>query len=366
MAPCALHENREQTMDQPPQPWEIQFLQFFFTTYMKRFQVFPLHFSFQKAGFTFAGQTHNDNTYTREGLSQHLEELLRRCGVPQDISVGGDFVIGHDYRAIASSNPELSHDVALSIFDTANHGFDSLFLASHVRTLLLSLLDRQLRIERDIQPRLFEEFNAMMQGPITRDLLENTNPLRTVSRGAVGIHGQFHTETGHFNFLCAGLPLFYYSRSAQTFFFLDPDKGPPLGYFSDQAAQRKPYVPHTLKLAPGDYLILATDGCFETEWSEAACRLGPRPREGVRHFRYKANRSFEVMYSFFPQIAVLTRQRMPLLEDDGVTMFCGLIQDLLDQGLHAQQVIDAAMERIDNSPFLRTDDRSLIVVHHPL
>ncbi|MCB1052546.1 MAG: SpoIIE family protein phosphatase [Acidobacteria bacterium] len=343
--------------------WELGFLEYFLTTYLKRFEVFPLNFNLEKAGYEFAGKTHNDNRFSRAGSEFDLEPLLRRLGVSQQISIGGDFVIGYDYETLLNIGDELRHDVAISIFDTANHGFDSLFLASHIRTLLLSTMDHQLRRDRDIQPSLFEEFNAMMQGPITRDLLENTNPLRTVSRGAVGIHGQFHTQTSHFNFLCAGLPLFYYAHAIDTFFFLDPDKGPPLGYFPGDAALRKPYVPHTLRLLKGDYLFLATDGCFETELPEDHPALAVGPKNPLRHFRYKNNRSFEVMYSFFPQIAQLTYQRMPVFEDEGIVAFCAMLQPLVEQRLGAAEMVDQALALVHQSQIFRADDCSLVVIH---
>ena len=179
---------------------QVAFLRSFVRDYLNRYKLLPLAFAFDKYRFELAGRALNNNRFRFEGHEYDVTPWLSDLGVDSSVRIGGDFVIGHDYALLSDCGDRVKQDVGISIFDTANHGYDSLFLSSHIRSYLLNMIDHHLRRSRDIESSLFEELNDMMRGPITQELLMNTVPLRQRSRGAAGIHGQLHSDTGDFKF----------------------------------------------------------------------------------------------------------------------------------------------------------------------
>lgn len=336
-------------------------VQTFFRDYLNRYKVLPLVFEIAKQGFRLAGKTKNNNLFTIDGEDHDVTLWLRELGIDPSVSLGGDFVVGHDYAHLREYADLVRSDVGVSIFDTANHGYDSLFLASHIRSYLLNMVDHHLRRARDVQVSFFEELNDMMRGPITRDLLVNTLPLRQRSHGAVGIYGQLHTDTGDFNFFCAGLPLFYYSAANAQFYYLEPDKGQPLGYFANKEPFRKRYVPHNVQLQPGDTLILATDGCFESETDDECVEPVAMTYRPLRHFKFQSNSSLDVMSSF-NEIHLDLSDELATVSDPAVRSFCGVLEPYLRSGADLRRTVEEVLNEIDADPFFTRDDRSLILI----
>jgi len=344
---------------------EREFLTRFVGDYLSRFKSYPLSFHIEKNGYGLAGKTINTNLFKGRSGNLDLTDLLRRFGVGGDVSIGGDFVMGHDYQYLRRFGDLLINDVGVSIFDTANHGYDSLFLAGHVRSLLLNVIDHHLRNNWDVQPSLFEELNDMMRGPITTNLIKNTNPLRQRPLGAVGIHGQLHTLSGDFNFLCGGLPLFYYHAERDTFFYLEPDKGPPLGYFAQDDQIRKPYVPHSIRIRPGDYLFLASDGCFESDIADGFTKT--TPRQPVRHFRFKDSSSLSSLNAFKPgKLSSGEVEAVDRCDDPVMVTFCGLLQPFVDERRPPRDLVAEILPGIVADPYFHEDDASIIAICAPL
>jgi hypothetical protein len=348
-------------MERPLSSFEQEFLSLFLKDYLNRFEAYKMVFDFSKADFSFAGRTQNKNTVTLDGVEHDLTPILRNLNVPDHISIGGDFVVGYDHACIPDTN--MTHDeVALSIFDTANHGYEAFFLAGHIRAILLSVIDMHLRDHKFIDNNLFEQLNELLKGPVTQDLVQNTNPVRaTRTKGAVGIHGQFHVDQAQFNFVSTGMPLFYYSASRQSFFFLEPFSGPPLGYFSNRELVGRPYVPHSLRLYPGDYLILASDGCFESKVEDTLVPFG-RPQKPIRQFAYAENKDMDIMRCFNahdPRIL----QGEPI-EDPAIVNFCYMLEPYLRSNTEPKDVINPVIDALGKIPEFSFDDRSMIIVRN--
>ena len=340
---------------------EWMILSQFLRDYLNRFMVYRMDFAFNKGAFSFAGQTRNLNTIQYQGKSYNLGPLLRRMMIPSTISIGGDFVVGCDFEILAPGEKSLHEQASLSIFDAANHGYEAFFLADHIRGILLNVLDAHIRGNRKIENSLFVEVNELMKGPVTQALVNGTNPARSSrTKGAVGLHGQFHVDTADFNFVCTGMPLFYYCSHQDQFYYLEPYSGPPLGYFTPQSAFYKPYVPHSLRLAPGDYLFLATDGCFDVPWDEGRPPFG-LPNRPVRHFKYPPNASMDVMRGFEPSIA--TKKNLPEMADPSLSSFCFLLQSQLARKTSPHAMVEATLDALEASPLFDHDDKSLIAIH---
>ncbi len=337
-----------------------RFLRRFLRDYLNRYVLLPLAFSIDKGRFQVAGRAQNNNCFFDRGTEYDLTRLLAELEVPSSITVGGDFVIGHDYGQLRDYG-EVELDIGITIFDTANHGYDSLFLSSHIRSYVLNMVDSHLRRFGNVESSLFEELNDMMRGPITHDLLVNTLPLRQRSHGAAGIHGQLHTDSNDFNFFCAGLPLFYYQSARNQFFYLEPDKGPPLGYFANKEPLRKRYVPHNVQIQPGDYLIMATDGCFESELADEELDPIAVPSNPVKHYQFQSNSSLRVMSSF-NEIHLELSDDYPPFNDAAVTSFCAILEPYLKRGASPERTVDEALFEIEHDRFFPRDDRSLILV----
>lgn len=351
---------RTTTMERPLSSFEKEFLSLFLKDYLNRFEAYKMFFDMTKAGFSFAGRSRNKNTVMVNGTERDLTPLLQSLGVPDHISIGGDFVVGYDHAHIENTG-QMSDEVALSIFDTANHGYEAFFLAGHIRAILLNVIDMHLRDKNFIDNNLFEQLNELLKGPVTQELVHNTNPVRaTRTKGAVGIHGQFHVDRGDFNFVCTGLPLFYFSSRTRSFFYLEPFSGPPLGYFSNRELVGRPYVPHTLRLYPGDYLILATDGCFESQGDDDQMLPLGQPQQPVRHFTYEENLDMEIMRCFNamnPRIYTA-----PVMTDPAIVNFCYMLEPHLRRGVAPSDMIDDVLAALGKLPAFSADDRSLIIV----
>lgn len=353
--------HRSTLLERPLSAFEYEFLAHFLKDYLNRFEAYKMFFDFEKSGFSFAGRSRNKNTVMLDGKEHDLTPMLQKMGVPDHISIGGDFVVGYDHAAITDVDT-IGDEVALSIFDTANHGYEAFFLAGHIRAILLNVIDMHLRDKNFIDNNLFEQLNELLKGPVTQELVQNTNPVRaTRTKGAVGIHGQFHVDKGDFNFVCTGLPLFYYAAKQQTFFQLEPFSGPPLGYFSNRELVGRPYVPHTLRLYPGDYLILATDGCFETQGDDALLPLG-KPANPILRYGYKENLDYEIMHCFNAQNPRIYQGQH--IDDEAVQTFCYLLEPHLRRGSKPSEMIDDVLAALGRLPAFSADDRSLIIVHN--
>ena len=347
--------------ENPVLDMELEILRHFLIDYLNRFEAYQLFFEINKPDYDIAGQTRNTNTMSLDGKKIDLEPLLKRLGVPPHTSMGGDFIIGYDFEDMENTGQTYQDQIGLSIFDTANHGYEAFFLAGHIRALILNILDQQIRQNREIDNYLFVEINELLKGPIAQTIVEKTNPVRSsLTKGAVGIHGQIHRKNYLFNFVCTGLPLFYYSSSQDTFLFLEPCSGPPLGYFNQSDAFFKPYVPHSVKLHPGDYLLLATDGCFDSVCVEdAALPLGI-PKNPIRHFAYPRNDSMSAMNTF--DIAGTELANLVEIDDPAVQSFCYVLEPFLKAGKDAQTTVSGCLEILSNNSCFNEDDQSLIVV----
>lgn len=347
--------------EKPVQTMELEILRHFLIDYLNRFEAYQLFFEIQKPEFDIAGQTRNNNTMNLDGEQIQLRPLLNRLGVPPHKSIGGDFIIGYDFENIENASDAYNCQIGLSIFDTANHGYEAFFLAGHIRAIVLNILDQQIRQNREIDNHIFGEINELLKGPIAQTIVEKTNPARaSMTKGAVGIHGQIHREKMRFNFVCTGLPLFYYSSAMDTFLFLEPCSGPPLGYFNERDGFFRPYVPHSVKLHPGDYLMLATDGCFDSVCVEDASLPLGLPKNAIRHFSYPRNDSMEVMNTF--DLAETDIRQLPLVDDAAVQSFCYVLEPFLKAGKGAQATVNGVLDILNNNSCFNDDDQSLIVV----
>ncbi|MBO1322420.1 SpoIIE family protein phosphatase [Acanthopleuribacter pedis] len=347
-------------MESQLKPMETVILTQFLRDYLNRFNAYKMNFGFRKGAFEFAGQARNTNTAKLDGVEYDLEPMLQACEAPGHVSIGGDFVVGFDYEPLTETGA-ITQEVGLSIFDTANHGYDAFFLSGHIRGLLLNILDAHIRDRRRIENHIFTELNNLLKGPLTQALVKSTNPSRaTRTRGAVGLHGQFHVDTGDFNFVCTGLPVFYYSSVQNRFIYLEPNSGPPLGYFSENDAFYKPYVPHNVKLHPGDYLILATDGCFESECYEDLCPALGAPPEPIGFFRYPENFNMENTSAF--SLYDMAPDEIGVQNDPDIQSFCHFLQPYVASGVGASLIVQNALEAIKETPYFNFDDKSLIVV----
>lgn len=343
---------------------ELEILGQFLKDYLQRFEVYKMEFAFDKGSYVFAGKTRNTNSIPWMGESVDLTPLLEKLEIPEYISIGGDFVIGYDYAAIDGAPELLKNQVGLSIFDTANHGYEAFFLAGHLRTILLNILDLHVRSFSQVDNDLFVQINEHLKGPVTQELVHNTNPVRAHrTKGAVGLHGQFHCENGDFNFVCTGFPVFYYSSHQETFYFLEPYSGPPLGYFSNREAFYKPYVPHTLRLHPGDYLILASDGCYETELWEEGQAKARRTKNPVRRYRYAANEDLDFMHRFD---AVREGNRgHEFIDDPAIQTFCSFLEVHMNADKDPETIVGDCLTQLRGIKDYNFDDKSLIVAHAP-
>lgn len=349
-----------QQMETQLKPMETVFLSQFLRDYLNRFNAYKMNFGFRKGAFEFAGQTRNTNTAVLGGVEYDLEPMLAACDIPNHVSIGGDFVVGFDYEPLTETG-SITQEVGLSIFDTANHGYDAFFLSGHIRGLLLNILDAHIRDRRRIENHIFTELNELLKGPLTQELVRSTNPSRaTRTRGAVGLHGQFHVDTGDFNFVCTGLPVFYYSAAQNRFIYLEPNSGPPLGYFSESDAFYKPYVPHHVSLHPGDYLILATDGCFESECYEDFCPALGAPNEPIGFFRYPENTDMQNISEF--DLYQMDPADLLVQNDPDVQSFCHFLQPYLAAGMGPSLIVGHVLDAIKETPYFHFDDKSLIVV----
>ena len=342
---------------------ESVFLSQFLMDYLNRFEVYKMRFAFERDGYAFAGQTQNTNTIRVGREEVDLKPLLDKMGIPDYISLGGDFVVGYDYQALDEDHNVELNEVGLSLMDTSNHGYDAFFLAGHLRGLLLNVVDAHLRKYGQIQNTLFEELNDLMKGPVTQDLVGNTNPVRARrTKGAVGLYGQFDPVRGSFRFVDAGLPLLYYSSASDRFFYLQPRSAPPLGYFASHEAHGMPYFVQGVDLQPGDYLIMATDGCHETEEAEPFEDLPPVRKE-ILTFNYST-----CSHDRIPHFNVneFDEAGAEPFQDPGLETFCALLQPYVYHGADAEHVVTGVLEYLKEAPYFSFDDRSLIVVKaHP-
>ncbi|QTD52478.1 SpoIIE family protein phosphatase [Sulfidibacter corallicola] len=341
-------------------PMEKVFLTQFLRDYLNRFNAYKMSFGFRKGAFEFAGQSRNTNTAHLGDSEYDLEPLLEACKIPDHVSIGGDFVVGFDYEPLTETSSP-TREVGLSIFDTANHGYEAFFLAGHIRGLLLNILDAHIRDRRKIENHIFTELNELLKGPVTQELVRSTNPSRaTRTRGAVGLHGQFHVDTGAFNFVCTGLPVFYYSSQRNRFYYLEPNSGPPLGYFSHTDEFYKPYVPHNVRLHAGDYLILATDGCFESECLEDFCPALGSPDHPIGYYRYEDNADMNSITQF--DLYQADENLISEQSDPDIHSFCHFLQPYVKAGIGAHLIVEHVLNAIKEMPYFHFDDKSLIIV----
>lgn len=349
------------TMETPFMSTEVEILRQFFLDYLNRFEVYKLHFKIDKPRFQISGQTRNTNTIVLDGKTVSMKPLFEQLGIPNHISVGGDFIIGYDFESMEQADDAFKGQLGLSIFDIANHGYEAFLLAGHIRAIILNILDQHIRDFRQIDNNLFGELNELLRGPVSQALVERTNPVRnSLTKGAVGIHGQLHRSAYRFNFVCTGLPVFYYDAAVEQFFYLEPTSGPPLGYFNKADSLFKPYVPHSIKLHPGDYLVLATDGCFDSECTDdEAFPLGI-PRKPIRHYTYPINDSLDVMHCFDARL--MAQEPLPYQEDPAVQSFCFLLEQHMKHGADADVIVHKTLEALHTNPIFYGDDQSLIVV----
>ena len=351
----------EKPLESPAQIMELQILRQFFLDYLNRFEAFQLFFDISKSDYDIAGQTRNTNTMILDHQKVDLSPLLEDLNVAEHTSIGGDFVIGYDFEKMNGSGHAFNDQIGLSIFDTANHGYEAFFLAGHIRATILNIIDQQIRDNREIDNYLFVDINELLKGPIAQKFVEKTNPVRaTLTKGAVGIHGQLHRQKRLFNFVCTGLPLFYYSKKEECFFFLEPFSGPPLGYFDKSDLFFKPYVPHSIRLHPGDFMILASDGCFDSICIDDLTLPIGKTQKPIAHFRYPQNESMEVMHQFDPQ--KVNPNLLNEFADPAVQSFCHILEPLLRMGLGAKDIVSSALETLSTNPCFNGDDQSLIVV----
>jgi len=348
-------------LENTPMSNEVEILRQFFLDYLNRFEVYQLHFEIDKPNFQISGQTRNTNTITLNGKNVSMKPLFDQLGIPDHISVGGDFIIGYDFENMEQADDAFRDQLGLSIFDIANHGYEAFFLAGHIRAIILNILDQHIRDFRQIDNNLFVELNELLRGPVTQALVERTNPVRnSLTKGAVGIHGQLHRNAYRFNFVCTGLPIFYYSSAQKQFFYLEPTSGPPLGYFNKTDSLFKPYVPHSIKLHKGDYLILATDGCFDSECTDDEAFLMGITENPIRHYTYPTNTSLEVMHSF--DSLLVASEDLPVQDDPAVQSFCYLLEQRLKKGDDVTTIVRGTLDKLQTNPIFYGDDQSLIVV----
>lgn len=351
----------EEELNDMANQMELEILRQFLLDYLNRFEAYQLFFQIEKPNYDIAGQTRNTNTITVNKKSIDLTPLLERLGVPVHTSIGGDFIIGYDFENMDRASRVFSDQIGLSIFDTANHGYEAFFLAGHIRATILNILDQQIRDNREIDNHLFGEINELLKGPIAQAIVEKTNPARaSLTKGAVGIHGQLHRQAHAFNFVCTGLPIFYYSSEQKNFFYLEPFSGPPLGYFDKFDSFFKPYVPHSIKLHAGDYMILATDGCFDSMCIDDTTLPLGFTKAPILHFRYPQNEAMDVMHNFDSK--AINPSELEGFDDAAVHSFCHVLEPLFEAGLGASEVVNQAMEVLSTNPCFNGDDQSLIVV----
>lgn len=340
--------------------FEVQVLQQFLLDYLNRFNVFKMRFAMERDGVRVAGLSRNTNTIVVEEEVRDLEPLLRALNVDPDLSIGGDFVIGCDYSLLQYGKGKPFDGMAVSLIDTSNHGYDAFFLAGHLRGILLNVVDVHLRKHRKIQPTLFDELNDMLKGPVTNEMVVHTNPSRAMgTKGAVGIYGQVYPEEHKFRFVAAGMPLFHYSRTQGRFRQLMPAMAPPLGYFASHEAFRKTYDVHRVQMYPGDYVIMATDGCYDLADSTRV----RRPSAPVSLFKFRPEVRREDVMCFDPEEG---EADFADVEDDGILTFCALLEPMLARGERPDQVAESLIRQVNaDGDAFHFDDRSLVVIQLP-